>query len=427
MWVRKRLDIGWRDLMAALGCALLPGQGGMAQRRLEQLWRTSRATPRGANTTCDGVVALSVRTAWDLWLQAMAFPRGSEIILSSITIPEMARIVELNGLVVVPVPVDPQTLAPDAAQIEQAISERTRAVLVAHLFGTRIDLSAVAEVARRHNVWLVEDCAQAYAGPTWTGSSAADVSLFSFGPIKTQTALGGALVALRDAAVREKMLDLAGGYRRQSRLSFAARVLKYACFKFLTLRLTYRLVAWLCSRRGRDLDVVVRQSVRNFGTDELLAAIRKRPSSPLVRLLARRVRRFDQNALGRRAARGRQLRDRLNGVAAIPGEATPDNVCWLFPMLSGETTSLIATLRQSGFDASRNHSLAVIEPTSGFASSPFDGVDDWLWRTVFLPCYAEMPENEIDRLAVCVLGATRAKLPSQRHMSSTNERTVIAH
>ena len=56
-----------------------------------------------------------MRTAWDLWLQAMAFPRGSEIIVSSITIPEMARIIELAGLVVVPVPVDPLTLARSSA------------------------------------------------------------------------------------------------------------------------------------------------------------------------------------------------------------------------------------------------------------------------------------------------------------------------
>ena len=232
------------------------------------------------------------------------------------------------------------------------------------------------------------------------------------------------MVALHDTAVREKMLDIAGGYHRQSRRGFAARVLKYACFKFLTLRTTYRLVAWLCSRRGRDLDVVVRQSVRNFGRDELLAAIRRRPSPPLIRLLARRVRHFREDALRRREARGEQLRDRLQGASAMPGEATQDNVCWLFPILSDETVSLIEKLRERGFDASRNHSLAVIEPTTGATTSLMDGGDDWLWRTVFLPCYAEMPQSEIDRLADCVLSTLPPKLPSDRHLVAASERAV---
>jgi len=402
MWVRKRLDIGWRDLLAAVGHVFSLGPARGARRELEQLWSTPCNVQTDGSQVCPGLVALSVRTAWDLWLQAMAFPPGSEIIVSSVTIPDMARIIELNGLVVVPVGVDPHTLAPNPHEIEQAITERTQAILIAHLFGTRLDLSLVDDIARRHGLWLVEDCAQAYVGPTWTGTPAADVSLFSFGPIKTQTALGGALVRLRDSTVREKMLRIASDYPRQTRLSFLARVVKYACFKWLTLRPTYRIVASLCALCGRELDSLVRQSVRNFPGDQLLAAIRRRPSASLVRLLCSRTRRFDAASLRQRAARGEHLQFRLRGVVTIPGEAAEENSYWLFAITCDEPAPLIQLLQANGFDASSNHSLAVLQSSSALNSSAFDP-DTWLSQTVFLPCYPEMPAAEIDRLAGVVL------------------------
>jgi dTDP-4-amino-4,6-dideoxygalactose transaminase len=357
---------------------------------------------KAPDSFCPGVVTLSVRTAWDLWLQAMAFPPGSEIIVSSVTIPEMARIIELNGLVVVPVDVDPNTLAPDPLEIEGAITDRTRAILVAHLFGVRLDLGPVADIASRHDLLLVEDCAQAYIGPTWTGTTAADVSLFSFGPIKTQTTLGGGLVRLRDLAIREKMLRIADGYRRQTRLAFVTRVMKYAYFKFLTSRIMYGIVASLCTLFGRDLDSLVRRSVRNFSGDQLLAPVRRRPSAPLVRLLLSRLRRFDADRLRERARRGEQLQLRLQCWVTMPGEAAAENTYWLFPIIFNESAPLIDRLRSSGYDASRNHSLVDLQTVARQSSSAFNS-DSWLSQTVFLPCYPEMPIPELERIAEIVL------------------------
>ena len=77
-------------------------------------------------------------------------------------------------------------------------------ILVAHLFGSRVDLAPLA----RPGVLLVEDCAQSFRGPGARGDPPADVSLFSFGSIKTATALGGALVRVEDAALRARMREL---------------------------------------------------------------------------------------------------------------------------------------------------------------------------------------------------------------------------
>ena len=412
MWARRRLEIGWLDLAAALGFCTAPGRPTRAQRRLEKTWTDQSA--RKEQTL--GLVALSVRTAWDAWLQAMEFPAGSEIVISSVTIPEMARIIELNGLKCVPVAVDPNTLAPDLDELARAIGPRTRAILVAHLFGVRLNLEAIGEISRANGLWLVEDCAQAFSGPSWIGSAVADVSLFSFGPIKTQTALGGALVRIIDQSVRKRMQEVLNTYPTVARLKFGWRVLKYGLFKLLTTRWAYSLVRRWCLLRGRDLDALVRQSVRNFPADELLRSIRRRPSAGMVRLLARRVSRFREQDLRQRTARATRLQALLGNHVSILGEQAASNVWWVFPVLGPDPGALVSTLRAAGFDASRAHSLTIVRPSESADVVAADGQADWLSRTVFLPCYREMSQSDIDRLAAIVLATLAVRSPKKYHL-----------
>jgi hypothetical protein len=84
--------------------------------------------------------------------------------------------------------------------------QNTRMVLVAHIFGTLLPLDNVLEVARANDLLVVEDCAQAFAGRThYMGDARADVSMFSFGTIKTATSFGGGLLRVNDTAVLDEM------------------------------------------------------------------------------------------------------------------------------------------------------------------------------------------------------------------------------
>ena len=76
----------------------------------------------------------------------------------------MVRIIEHHGLVPVPVDVDAARLEVDVEQIERLITPRTRAILVAHLFGSRMEMGPIIELARRHDLLVIEDCAQAFVG-----------------------------------------------------------------------------------------------------------------------------------------------------------------------------------------------------------------------------------------------------------------------
>jgi perosamine synthetase len=148
-----------------------------------------------------------VRSGFDLLLGALAVAPGDEVLVSAVTHPDMVRIIEGRGLCAVPLDLKTATLEPQSELLEKALSHRTRAILVAHLFGGRFDLGPVAAFARRHGLLLVEDGAQAFRGPGDPGDPLADVSMFSFGTLKTASAVGGAVLHVRDP-------DLLGRMRR---------------------------------------------------------------------------------------------------------------------------------------------------------------------------------------------------------------------
>src|SRR5215510_2960709 len=123
---------------------------------------------RSETDTCtlpDGsqaLITLSVRSAFDLYLRAIALPPGSEVIVSAITHPDMAEILRYHGLKPIPVDLDFDSAAPTVRDIRRAASTSTRAVLIAHLFGALVPIDQIAAVCRERGWLLLEDCAQAF-------------------------------------------------------------------------------------------------------------------------------------------------------------------------------------------------------------------------------------------------------------------------
>lgn len=230
---RKQLDIGWTDLACGLAHCLLPAARDTLQNRLAQQW----SSPDTA------LACLSVRSGFDLMLQHLALPRGSEILVSAITIRDMVTIIEQHGLRAVPVDIDPADCAMRCDLAEAAITPRTRAILIAHLFGSRMDMTDIIALARRHKLLIFEDCAQAYAADDYRGHPGSDVAMFSFGSIKTATALGGAMLTFRDASLCSAIRQMQRGYPVQSRWLYLRRIIKHACLKALAYRLPYTTAA----------------------------------------------------------------------------------------------------------------------------------------------------------------------------------------
>ena len=151
-----------------------------------------------------GVGVASGTDALRLALDACGVGAGDEVItVANTCVPTVAAIVA-NSAHPVFVDVDPATYTMDPARIESRITARTRAIVPVHLYGQCADMPAIMDVARRHGLRVVEDCAQAHGARVGdrVAGSFGDAGCFSFYPTKNLGALGDAgLVVSNDAAV----------------------------------------------------------------------------------------------------------------------------------------------------------------------------------------------------------------------------------
>lgn len=392
MWPAKQLDIGWADLAAAVGYGLTHFKPTNEAAALASDW--------GGES---GLACLSVRSGFDLLLSALELPAGSEVLMTAVTIADMVRIVEHHGLVPVPLDLELSTLAPRPEVIEAAITPRTRAIVVAHLFGARVPLQPIVEIARRHGLLVIEDLAQGFAGPYDRGDPESDAAMFSFGTIKTATALGGALLRIRDPELRSKMQRIAADYPLQSRAAYLSRVLKYGLLKGATTWTGYTAIVGLLRAAGCDHDRLAAKVVRGFPAAGILERLRQQPSAPLVALLARRLKNFDMNRLRRRGERGRDLAEGLKGSFEAPGNAAAEHSHWIFPVLVADPPRLIERLARAGFHATQGRSMCAVAAPADRPELRPRNAERLLRNGVFLPVYPELPEAEFDRLVGVVL------------------------
>lgn len=400
---RKRLDLGWSDLASALahalaGCALQ----GLAPRALEArrqrlLHRVERAWPPAEGS----VAVLSVRSGFDLLLQALCLPPGSEILCSAVTIADMPRIARAHGLRVVPVALDMERLEVTPDALEAAWSPAARLVLVAHLFGARMPLEKVSAWCRERDLLLVEDVAQGWRGAGDRGDPLAHVSLFSFGPIKTRTALGGGILRAHPPGLASRIRKLRDAARPHREGWFLARALRMALVQALLLPPLYGALVRLLRWGGNSADATLNGAVRGFPGGDLLAAIRHAPPAALLALLLRRLRApGDGGANARREVAARTL-SHLPTLPR-PGTGVRAHGHWILPVLVEDPVSVARALRRRGVDATVGaSSLEAVRPEE-VASPPGHvsedrGREGWaaahavMRHVLYLPHWPGMP------------------------------------
>ena len=390
VYFRHPLDIGADDLDAAAHA--LDRHTDMPDDALAEAFRGDRTDPAHL------LPCLSVRSGWHLVLSALGLPAGAEVLASGVSIPHMAQIPEAHGLRVRPVDVDPHTLAPSLEAAAAAIGPSTRVLLVAHLYGSRLDLRPWAALARAHDLLLVEDCAQAWAGPGWAGHPEADVSMFSFGMVKTATALGGAVLAVRDPVLARRMRKEHAGWPEQPPSVMAGRLQVARTLLPLAEPETFGRFVADSAARGQDLDQRINGSVRGFPGTDLLWRIAHRPCGPQRALLHRRLARFDPRPLQARARRGEALARRLPPGLSHPGDGAPHRTHWLFPVRGHDPAGLITSLRRAGFDATAaTTSITALAPT-GRPAEAVPRAAEMLRRSVYVPAWPGLPAAATDRL-----------------------------
>ena len=196
--IRPAVDRAWANLPSRASC------GGAAVEEFERAWASYCGVPEAVGVS-NGTDALL------LTLMALGIGAGDEVILPANTFIASAEAVVFAGATPVFADVSPDTLLLTPEQLEAAITPRTAAVIVVHLYGQMPDMDALSTLAGRAGIVLIEDAAQAH-GASWRGRRAGSIGragCFSFYPAKNLGAFGDAgAVVTADADLADRIRSL---------------------------------------------------------------------------------------------------------------------------------------------------------------------------------------------------------------------------
>ena len=261
-----------------------------------------------------------------LILRALGIGPGDEVITTPLSAAYTALAILMTGARPVFADIDPERMTIDPAATERAVTARTAALLPVHLYGQPADMNALAALASRKGLALIEDCCQAHLA-TCTGRPVGTfgaAGAFSFYPTKNLGALGdGGAVITKDPALAERIGRLRNGGQ---------------------------------SDRYHHVEAGV-----NSRLDELQAAILR------ARLPALRRKTEQRRALAA------EYRAQLRGApVSVPKEMDAGHVYHLFPIRSRRRTQLQAHLRTAGVETFVHYPVAISQQPAFAITDPAD-------------------------------------------------------
>jgi dTDP-3-amino-3,4,6-trideoxy-alpha-D-glucose transaminase len=308
--------------------------------------------------------AVGVATGTDalaLTLRGMGIGPGDEVITSPLSAAYTALAIMMAEARPVFADIDPDRLTIDPRAIEAALTTRTAAIMPVHLYGQPADMSAILAIARRHNLAIIEDCAQAHLAT----SEGRQVGTFgvagalSFYPTKNLGALGDAgAVITNDQQLAERVKRLRNG----------GQTARY---------------------RHDEFGV-------NSRLDEIQAAILRARLSLLPAWTARR------RALGRRY-RAALSAEPIAGIR-VPPLADEGHVYHLFPVLSPDRDVIRERLLSRGVETLVHYPIAIPQQPALSTEDPVDcPVANRVCNEVFsLPLYPQMSDGTVDEVVAAL-------------------------
>jgi dTDP-4-amino-4,6-dideoxygalactose transaminase len=184
------------------------------------------------------VAVNSGTSALHLCIRALGISEGEEVIVPSFAFIAVANVLRYERAVPVFVDIDPLSLNLDPARIEEAITSRTRAIIVVHTFGCPATLDEILEIAQRHKLFVIEDACEAL-GAQFDGRKAGsfgDAAVFGFYPNKQITSGEGGMLVTNDSSVAALARKLrnhgrseSGGWLQHEELGYNYRISELNC------------------------------------------------------------------------------------------------------------------------------------------------------------------------------------------------------
>lgn len=292
---------------------------------------------------------------------------GDDVITTAMTAEPTNTTIMQVGARPIFADVEPDTGNLDAASVERAITPATSAICVVHYAGYPADLTALRQVADRHNIALIEDCAHAL-GARDAGvpvGTVGDAAIFSFQAIKHLTTVDGGMLTLRDPA----KLDLA------------------------------RRLRWFGLSKGVPrTEVDIKTPGFKYNMSNVTAVVGRQQLLTISDAIARHVEngRFFDNEF-----------EKLSGVR--PARVRPDSEpsYWLYTLLCDDAETIEKALIAEGVNASKLHRPNHLHTVFAPYATPMPCLTTFYDRLLHLPCGWWVSDADRDRIVAIVAKAAK--------------------
>lgn len=351
------------------------------------------------------------RMAFRYILQAFDFPAGSEIVMPALTFWVMPEIARQLGLKPVFADVDPVTFNVTAASLERVITARTVAVVPTHLWGLPCDMDPIVEMAKRHGLAIIEDCAHAlgaqYRGrPVGTFGDAAVFSLQTFKPLN---GYGGGVAVIRSGELASRVAALAAaepppGVERVKGRLWHGRVLRLATrpdvFTWTLFPLLYA-----STRLHWSIDMYFWEKIRPL--DPLPDDYHERIGNVQAAIAREGLTHLEgwTAARQRHALRMSAMLERVPGVRVpfVPADRT--HVFYQYCAYVPDRVAVVDRCLRRGVDLETLHvDLCPELALFGSGHAPCPGAKETT-RTIQIPIYEKLSAEQLDRVGAVVSDA----------------------
>lgn len=370
------------------------------------------------------------RMAFYYILKAMRLPAGSEIVLPALTfwvIPEMARVA---GLRPVFADVDPRTFNMTARSLERAITSKTAAVVPTHLWGLPCDMTEILEVARRHHLVVIEDCAHAL-GATYRNrpvGTFGDAAFFSFQTLKPLNTYGGGMAVAADPQLAARIWALAEEAPRPAEASIRKKLWHGRVMRLSTRPdiFTWTLfpILWTTAKLNVRFDAYFWEGIRPL--DVFPDDYNERYSNVQAALGLEALTHLDAWTAATRANVAR-LSEALSHVPGILVPETPGDRTHAFYQYCAYAPARDAVVRsclERGVDVESLHvDVCTRVPMFAPFATSAPGADT-AGGSIQIPAYASLTAREVDRIIEVVRGAVlqQAGAPMSSHLTADESR-----
>ncbi|CAD8088314.1 unnamed protein product [Paramecium sonneborni] len=393
------IDMQYRHLFNTLWSYVRPIDQDKYIQQIEEIWLGELKNQKILVTLC-------VRASTDLVLQALNWPPGSEVIITGINIPDMVQVLRLNGLIPVPIEVDPHTLGCTLDQFKKFYSERTKGIMISYVFGAKFDASEVIDWAKSKGLFIMEDEAESFSAPNAKLNPNVDFSTFSFGSIKTCSAFGGSISVIRNnEALYRKMRAIQETYPKWSQRNYFKRTLKNLIpMILLNSKTINRSSRWIFINLFPNWDYkeFVVNSIRGFqkNPQDILQTYRFRVPDPMLVMLALRMKTFDVDQFN--ISISRQLAGQSilkKGGLLVPGHAVEDRKFWLYPVVVPDPETTYKILNSRGIDAYMGVTqLDIVESPIGSSYQYPNSTLSYFKNILYLPIHQNADLKSIQRI-----------------------------